>query len=1721
MKHLQHYILALLAVLLPCVVLAEVQVIDNCYYELDPETRTAVVTNNNGSYNSYTGTVRIREYIEGPHNLDYDVIAIADNAFRGCPGLTQVTIPTTIETIGDNAFYDCSSLTSLSIPNSVETIGAAAFQGCTSLTTITLPRTRYTTISDHLFDGCTSLAEVTVPSKVTSIGSYSFYGCKNLKKATIPSSVTRISSYAFANCSLLSEGNAASVKTLGSYAYQNCGSLVKANFPSIESIGSYAFDGCNAMTTLTLSSALQVIGDCGFRNCSSLTAVPLSDPLTTIGQYAFDGCTNLRAVTLPKTVNSIGEYAFTRCPNLLDLTYAAGTERILRTYALFVERISLPEGATEIVDRAFYQCEKLAAATIPSTVTSIGNEAFGGCLALKDLVYAEGTRTILRTYATALVNVTLPASATSISEMAFYGCSKLNNVTLPAALTSIGSSAFQGCTGLTNLIYAEGTRTALRTYATSLTTVTIPSSVKAFAPDAFYQCNKLSRINVTSLEMWNYIFQGRTSNPFCCPHTLYLDGKPLTELIADFGRPIGRYAFCQVEMIENVTLCHSITGVDDYAFQDCPQLRSVVIGNQCAYLGQNAFTDCTSLETVRLGSGMKVIGDNAFSGCTEVNSLKLGGNEQTIGSNAFSNCTKLPRLDLSATITTIGSGAFSECHALEEVEVPAGVTEIRDRTFYNCYSMQRASMPTGISSVGQSAFYNCDLLREIRFGDSLTTISGDAFNNCDALRYVYLGTGIRSIGANSFANLKDLTGFFCGAVSVPTTASSAFSNTSVGYTDLFVPDESKSLYASKSPWSDFVKKTLSDAPVFVTRITLEPNVLVLEEDECTPVSAQLYPANATDQRVSWRSENTNVVSVDRRGNVDAYMEGVTTITCKASDGYGAQGTCTVIVCNNYIPLETLTLNQSEVKLTEGEEYDLTATVAPLEATYPEVLWSSSDEHIAVVDGIGRITTLRKGECIITCMANDGSGLKAECHVTVQEPVYASLVVIGDVTGDGEVQQSDLDAVTELLLGKRQGVDLTMADVNGDEVVNVGDILRILAAIRQDHELPAGKLTLLELPSEQYEMLTRETLSLKPVIVPYRAAKNTAWSSSDVEVAVVDEQGRVQALSPGMAIITIAATDGSGLSVECVVTVAENPYGETDGYTWVDLGLPSGTRWATMNVGASTPEQAGQYFAWGETAEQDPKNYTWSNYTYSDGTATTLNKYCKAASYGKRDDKKVLDATDDAAHELWSSQWGIPSQTQWAELVDAEHTTTEFTTQNGVMGLKVTSKVNGNSLFLPAAGYYNDDKLTSGNTGGYYASHDLGSVSSKNYVLNFGATSVNAEDEAFRCYGQSIRPVLTTSIQLSNTNLYLDVQQEYSLSATIAGNDQATITWRSSDLSVAAVDQTGKVTPLKYGTVKIYAVLADANEITAHCDVTVLKPVVTMSVSIVRLRNIGETYQLSVSVSQNSGSLPVTWESADPSIATVNNTGLVTSVSRGITTVKAIVNGVIATCTVNTSSQFNGHAYVDLGLKDAQGRTVYWATCNVGADKPEDAGLYFAWGETVGYTSDTSDGRRFDWANYKWMKSGCSSWGNITKYTFADNQTSADWYSNGKFIGDNKTVLDPEDDAAHVNWGGDWRMPTYDELNQLKTKCTWTWDSTKKGYTVKGPNGNSIFLPAAGYRIDSYLSRGGSYGYYWSSSLDTSDSDGAYCLYFSSGYVDWRNSYRYLGQSVRAVCVSSE
>ncbi len=196
-----------------------------------------------------------------------------------------------------------------------------------------------------------------------------------------------------------------------------------------------------------------------------------------------------------------------------------------------------------------------------------------------------------------------------------------------------------------------------------------------------------------------------------------------------------------------------------------------------------------------------------------------------------------------------------------------------------------------------------------------------------------------------------------------------------------------------------------------------------------------------------------------------------------------------------------------------------------------------------------------------------------------------------------------------------------------------------------------------------------------------------------------------------------------------------------------------------------------------------------------------------------------------------------------------------------------------------------------------------------------------------------------------------------------------------------------------------------------------------------------------------------------------------------------------------ATTINGHQAVDLGLPSG----TLWATCNIGATNPEDRGDYFAWGET-----QTKE--NYTWDNYKFGTYKYSDGSGLTKYNLIDN----------------KVVLDLSDDAAHVHWGGGWRMPTEAEQNELRTECTWEWDTHKQVFKVTGKNGNFIFLPAAGLckGTHGYGYGGTAYGYYWSASCTYPYPQDAYTISFYASYLyEFSLEARYQGLPIRPVCSS--
>ena len=215
---------------------------------------------------------------------------------------------------------------------------------------------------------------------------------------------------------------------------------------------------------------------------------------------------------------------------------------------------------------------------------------------------------------------------------------------------------------------------------------------------------------------------------------------------------------------------------------------------------------------------------------------------------------------------------------------------------------------------------------------------------------------------------------------------------------------------------------------------------------------------------------------------------------------------------------------------------------------------------------------------------------------------------------------------------------------------------------------------------------------------------------------------------------------------------------------------------------------------------------------------------------------------------------------------------------------------------------------------------------------------------------------------------------------------------------------------------------------------------------------------------------------------------------------------VSSITFETESE-----YVDLGLPSG----TLWAPMNVGAEGPEDYGYYIAWGETAPKDN-------YGWAYYKWMNEGKSSYSEINKYTIADKQTGACWYSDGVFKGDGKRVLDALDDAATASLGSDWHMPSVEQFVELKneayTTIEWTTLNGVAGCKITSKaNGHSIFLPAAGYYNSTSPLSAGERGLYWTRELYKYFSDYAYAFRFSSGEYDcYRDEVRRSGLSVRPV-----
>lgn len=406
----------------------------------------------------------------------------------------------------------------------------------------------------------------------------------------------------------------------------------------------------------------------------------------------------------------------------------------------------------------------------------------------------------------------------------------------------------------------------------------------------------------------------------------------------------------------------------------------------------------------------------------------------------------------------------------------------------------------------------------------------------------------------------------------------------------------------------------------------------------------------------------------------------------------------------------------------------------------------------------------------------------------------------------------------------------------------------------------------------------------------------------------------------------------------------------NGYQWVDMGLPSGLLWATCNLGTNKSTELGDYFAWGETETKESytnKTYKW----YEDSDEIVEIKYSdlfKADASGNI--RTLLELEDDAANVKLGGNWRMPTREEFEELLHPANTDLCLVTKNDVKGYLVVSKKNGNTLFLPAAGFKLADEVTGVEDEYYYwtSEHAEEGLGVANVVGNFyGSLDVRPFNRPIGC---TIRPVLAKTL-------------DYTISFNANGAEG----------EMADVDA-------KYAQ-------------------TITLPTCTFTKE-------EEVFK--------------GWNTEPNGTGTSYKENQVLTITEDLTLY---------------ATWRSKQGYVDLGLPSG----LLWASCNIGAENPEEFGDYFAWGEV-------EPKERYEYDNYVGNATGKY---NINQY------------------------MELVDDAARHNLGGNWRIPLPEEMDELVNECTWTWTTLNNvnGYEVKGPNGNTIFLPAAGQFYDEPYDQG--------------------------------------------------
>lgn len=1103
-------------------------------------------------YGYYHPDLTIPETVTDKTGKRYTVTEIGFEAFLGNRNIRSVTLPYSLTLVDVKAFYNCTTLSNVIVMPSVKEISSNAFYGCTRLQEVAIP----------------------VGSQLTSIGGSAFELCSNLKSFTVPEKVTYIGSNAFHHSGL-------EKLKFNAIKCNMAGTRYEPPLKGLEGV------------EVTFGEGVKLIPDNFFAEVSGMTSMAIPDGITEIGEAAFLKCPDLESVTIPTSVKKIGSSAFEECVSLTecDLSSVPGNGTV-------------EDPTTGIGIKLFKGCTSLRSARLYAGMASIPEETFMGCESLVDFVF--------------------PANVRMVGKRAFYGCSALpldntHDDVWPKNLATIDDEAFRGCTLLTkfpavSVRYGEYALASTGIVSAQLTSGTLDKGV-------FADCTSLrsvSRISGTGLdEIPESLFDGCSAlenhrlslNLTEIGRNAYRNCSSLTGVdIPNLCTTIGEGAFEGCTGIRSVNIKPTLEQIGISAFKGCSALTEITVPDRVKNIYAQTFAGCSSLTSVKLGYSVNSISYDAFSGCTSITDVTATTPNPPTVSDTFMPSEVYEQAELhvpagqrAAYSAATGWKNFKSSQELDPVKV-------RNLLFDPDVSL----LGVDIMHNGRSATIKVTVLPDNATDRTLQWFVSDeetvklttsGTNRLTAtLRGLKPGSvkvSVKALGADASFPMRifDVTVHPNPVTDIRITprgitmteessrqltaivTPAAATDPSVEWTssdESVVKVNSGGLLNALKPGQAVITATAKDGSgvearctvnvveriIEVSAITLDATKLSLTEGDTHTLTASVSPDDATDRSVEWTSSDETVATVSPDGEVKAISAGEATITATANDGSETQASCTVRVVRRIIPPTGVTLDATELKLTEGDTRTLTATVGPEDATDKSVTWSSSDNAIAAVSADGVLTALAPGEATVSATANGADGIIATCRVKVSRLI----IPVSEVTLTADATECTVgdDLRLSLAFGPDNATDPQVAwSVSDPTLVEMTEpgVFRLLApgevTITVTVTTPDGvkksasvviktspRVYLVEsidLPDDELELIVGATLQLIATVGPEHADnRDLLWATSNPSVLTVSSSGLLTAVGEGEATVTATAADGSGIMATCAVRVTSSP-----------------------------------------------------------------------------------------------------------------------------------------------------------------------------------------------------------------------------------------------------------------------------------------------------------------------------------------------------------------------------------------------------------------------------------------------------------------------------------------------------------------------------------------------------------------------------------------------------